>query len=152
LLGTTTPFLLKRDDNPNGVPKEAFEEVRAGWKKDFPAWVADNTDAFFVPETSEAFKRWLGNLLLPISLPVAVAINRSVTDTDFRAEMKRVDVPVLIIHGDRDVSAPLDLTARPSAALLPNCRLKVYEGAPHGLIYTHLERVNADILAFIQET
>ena len=152
LLAPTTPFLLKSDDNPNGVSRENFEAVRAIWKRDFPQWVADNTAPFFIPETSPALVRWLIDILLGVSLPVAIAVNRVVTETDFRTEMKNVGVPVLILHGDRDVSAPLDLTGRPSAALIPGCRLKVYEGAPHGLMYTHMERVNADILAFIEET
>jgi pimeloyl-ACP methyl ester carboxylesterase len=151
MLAPTTPFLLKTDDNPGVLPKEGFEAVRAIWKRDFPQWVADNTAPFFTPETSPAMIKWGIDILMDISLPVAIAVNRAVAETDFRAEMKEIDVPVLILHGDRDVSAPLESTGQPSASLLPNCQLKVYEGAPHGLMYTHMERVNADILAFIQE-
>jgi non-heme chloroperoxidase len=153
MLAPTTPFQLKTDDNPNGgLPKENFEAVRAIWKRDFPQWVADNTAPFFTPETSPALIKWGIDILMDISLPVAIAVNRAVTETDFRTEMKAIDIPVLILHGDRDASAPLDWTGRASAALIPNCQLKVYEGAPHGLMYTHMERVHADILAFIEET
>ena len=66
--------------------------------------------------------------------------------------MSGIDIPVLLIHGDRDRSAPLELTARPAAQLLPNCRLLIYEGAPHGLIYTHMERLHRDMLEFIAAT
>ncbi len=151
MLATTTPFLLKTDDNPTGAPKANFEAVRAIWKRDFPKWVDDNTAPFFTPETSPALIKWAIDILMKISLPIAIAVNRVVTETDFRVEMKEIDVPILILHGDCDVSAPLASTGRPSAALLPDCRLKVYEGAPHGLMYTHMDRVYADILAFIDE-
>jgi len=74
------------------------------------------------------------------------------TTTDFRADLARVAVPALIIHGDRDVSAPLALTGKRTAELIPHSRLEVYQGAPHGLMYTHMEQLHADILQFIRET
>jgi non-heme chloroperoxidase len=61
-------------------------------------------------------------------------------------------VPSLLIHGDRDRSAPIELTGKPSAALIPNCRFLVYEGAPHGLMFTHKDRLHADIRQFVWET
>jgi non-heme chloroperoxidase len=152
LLAPTTPCLGLAKDNPNGLPQEAFEAVRTAWKTDFPKWVADNTAQFFVPETSAAMMQWGANQVLQISLPVALACNRAMAVADFRAEMKKIGTPVLILHGDRDVSAPVDLTGKPSAELIPRCRFKLYEGAPHGLLYTHMGRVNADILQFIGET
>jgi non-heme chloroperoxidase len=72
--------------------------------------------------------------------------------TDFRAEMKAMQTPTLIIHGDLDASAPLALTGQPSAALIPHSIFKIYEGAPHGLMYTHSERLHADVLSFIRGT
>jgi non-heme chloroperoxidase len=65
--------------------------------------------------------------------------------------MRRIDVPTLIIHGDRDRSAPVELTAKPSAELISNCRLLVYPGAPHGLMFTHMDQLNADLVAFMRE-
>jgi len=67
---------------------------------------------------------------------------------DFRAELPKLTVPTLILQGDADASVPLALTGRKTAALMKNARLEVYDGAPHGLIYTHAERVTADIAAF----
>jgi non-heme chloroperoxidase len=150
LLAPTTPFLLKSEDNPNGLARENFEAVRNEWKRDFPKWVADNTAPFFTPETSQALMKWAIDIMLGVSLPVAIAVNRTVTEADFRAEMKNIAIPMLILHGDKDVSAPVETTGQASAALLPKCELKVYEGAPHGLMYTHMERVHADILSFIR--
>jgi non-heme chloroperoxidase len=72
-----------------------------------------------------------------------------------RATQRRlavVTVPTLLVHGDRDASAPLALTGKVAVELIPNCRLEVYEGAPHGLMYTHMDRLHRDILRFIRET
>jgi non-heme chloroperoxidase len=151
LLAPTTPMLLKSDDNPNGAPRAGFEAVWAQWKKDYPKWVADNIAPFFIPETSPAMMRW-GASLLQISVPAALACSRSMVEEDFRAEMRRIDIPTLLIHGDRDRSAPLALTGKPSAELIPGCRFLVYDGAPHGLMFTHMDRLHADILRFVRET
>jgi pimeloyl-ACP methyl ester carboxylesterase len=93
---------------------------------------------------------WGANLLQS-SLPIVLACSRAMVEADFRAEMRRIDVPTLIIHGDRDRSMPFELTAKPSAALIPDCRLLVYPGAPHGLMFTHMDQLNADILRFTRE-
>jgi non-heme chloroperoxidase len=148
LLAPTLPLMIRTEDNPDGIPGEMLEAQRALWRRDFPKWVADNTAPFFTPETSPELIRWAIDLLLSISLPIAIACNRAVMETDFRAELRRIEVPTLLLHGDKDVSAPLALTGERAAALLPNCRLKIYEGAPHGLMYTHMDRVNADLAAF----
>jgi pimeloyl-ACP methyl ester carboxylesterase len=151
LLAPTTPYLTQTADNPNGVPQSKFEAVRASWRKDFPKWVADNTAPFFVPETSPAMMQTLAAQMMHCSVPVAIACSKATTTTDFRADLAKVSVPALVIHGDRDASAPLAITGKPTAELIPGCRLKVYQGAPHGLIFTHMEMLNADILQFIRE-
>ena len=68
-------------------------------------------------------------------------------EADFRAEMRRIDVPTLIVHGDRDRSMPVELTGKPSAELIPGSRLLVYPGAPHGLMFTHMGELHADLWA-----
>jgi non-heme chloroperoxidase len=152
LLASTTPYPMKSIDNPNGVPESAFEALRASWRKDFPKWVADNTAAFFVPETSTSMMQWVAGLLMQCPVPIAIACNKALATTDFRAELARISVPTLVIHGDRDVSAPLARTGIPTSELIPRCQLKVYQGAPHGLMYTHMETLTGDILQFIRET
>ena len=77
-----------------------------------------------------------------------VECQRTSASTDFRAELPKISVPTLIIHGDKDVSGPIDLTGRKTAAMIPGAQLKVYEGAPHGLFVTHIDRLNADLLEF----
>jgi non-heme chloroperoxidase len=151
LLAATTPMLLKTDDNPDGAPREATEALRAQWKRDYPKWIADNTAPFFVPETSPAMMRW-GASLLQSSVPVAIACNRAMVEEDFREDMRRIEVPALVIHGDRDRSAPIALTGARTAKLIPNCRFIVYEGAPHGLLFTHVDRLHTDMLRFVRES
>ena len=151
LLAPTTPMLLKTDDNPNGALESEFEALWAQWKRDYPKWIADNVAPFFIPETSPAMMRW-GAGLLQTPVPIALACARAMVEEDFRAEMRGIDVPTLIVHGDRDRSAPIELTGKPSAELIPGCRLLVYEGAPHGLMFTHMDQLHADILRFVRET
>jgi len=151
LLAPTTPMLLKTTDNPNGAPKESFEALWAQWRRDYPKWIADNVAPFFIPETSPAMMRWAANLI-QTPVPIALACARAMVQADFRTEMRRIEVPTLIIHGDHDRSAPLELTGKPSAALIPGARLLVYPGAPHGLMFTHMDELNADLLQFMLET
>jgi non-heme chloroperoxidase len=152
LLAPTTPYLMRTADNPNGVPQSTFEALRASWRRDFPKWVADNTAPFFVPETSPAMMQAFAALLMQCPVQVAIACNKALTTTDFRADLAKISVPAVVVHGDRDASAPLVLTGKPTADLIPGCRFKVYQGAPHGLMYTHMEMLNTDILQFIRET
>jgi pimeloyl-ACP methyl ester carboxylesterase len=148
LLASTTPFVTRTADNPHGVDPAVLAAGRAIWRKDFPKWIADNTDPFFVSETSAPMKAWGVQMLLKTPLPILLECNRVVAETDYRPDLRGIKVPTLVIHGDKDVSAPLDLTGRPSAALIPGARLEVYEGAPHGLFITHMDRLNADLAAF----
>jgi pimeloyl-ACP methyl ester carboxylesterase len=145
-----TPFLLKTEDNPDGVDKRIFEQLRAMWSKDFPKWLADNARPFFTPETSPEMIQWGLKMGMRASLKAVIDCNRAVTDTDFRAELPKITAPALIIHGDKDVSAPLELTGRKTARLIPGSQLKVYEGAPHGLFITHMDRLNQDLHDFVK--
>jgi non-heme chloroperoxidase len=150
LLGPTTPFVLRTEDNPHGAPKEHFEQLWQTWSSDFPKWVEDNKLPFFTPETSPQMMDWLVNMLLEVPLPVAIATNRAAISTDLRPVLAKIDRPVLILHGDKDASAPLEFTGRPTAAGIKGAVLKVYPGGPHGLFITHMREVNADLLAFIK--
>lgn len=147
-LAPVTPCLGQRPDNPQAVPRAAFEASWALWRKDFPRWVDDNADPFFLPDTSQGIKDWTKDMMLHTPLRATLALGRTMADADVRAELKRVDIPALVIQGDKDVSAPLSLTGERTAALVPQARLEVYAGAPHGLYFTHAERLNADIAAF----
>jgi non-heme chloroperoxidase len=100
---------------------------------------------------SEPTLAWVKGMALRPSLLALAEFHRTLTRTDFRAELPRLDLPVLVIQGDRDATCPLDLTGRRTAALVPGARLLVYEGAPHGLFVSHAERLGADLLAFARE-
>jgi pimeloyl-ACP methyl ester carboxylesterase len=151
-IAATTPFMRKTVDNPHGVPDEAADAVRNSWRQDFPKWVFDNVAPFFIPETSPALMRTLAQQLASWRPYLAITLNKVVFETDLREDLRRMSIPALVIHGDRDMSAPLEITGRATAALIPGCRLEIYAGAPHGIMYTHMDRLHADLLKFIRET
>ena len=108
-----------------------------------PNWIADNVAPFFILETSPAMMRW-GAGLLQTPVPIALACARAMVEEDFRAEMREIEFqPSIVLDGDRDRSAAVELTGKPSAERTPGCRLLVYEGAPHGLMFTHMDQLHA---------
>jgi non-heme chloroperoxidase len=145
------PFILKTGDNPIGIDRAVLTEVRVRMLRDFPGWCDEGAQAYFVPGTSPRIINWTIQIMTQTSLLAAAELNRIQMTTDFRPELPGIDIPTLVVHGDRDASAPLDLTGRPAAALIPNARLEVYEGAPHGLYFTHQDRLNAEIARFALE-
>jgi non-heme chloroperoxidase len=149
LISATLPFMTKTADNPDGIDPAVFENGRRNvLLRDFPKALRDNMRPFGVAETSDAMLDWISGLMLRCSMKALVECNRALTSTDFRPDLAKVDVPTLIVHGDKDVSAPLAITGRKTAALLPQATVKIYEGAPHGLFLTHAERLNKDLLEF----
>jgi pimeloyl-ACP methyl ester carboxylesterase len=152
LLGTMTPYVLQDDDNPHGIDGRLLEHFRnAQLKKDLPQWIADNIDPFLTPDTPQPMRDWLSAMPYQASLQALHDCNLALQHADMRDEMRRIEVPVLLIAGTADVSAPFELTAVPSAALLPRVQMHVYQQAPHGMFITHMERVNGDLLAFIAQ-
>ena len=152
LVGTITPCLMKRADNVDGIDPATLAAGADLLVRDFPAWIAANTKPFFIPETSAAMVAWGQAMMMSTSLLAAAQLAQANFTTDFRADVQKINVPTRIIHGDRDASAPLALTAKATAALLPQATLSVYEGAPHGLPLTHVERLNAELLALLSST
>jgi pimeloyl-ACP methyl ester carboxylesterase len=145
------PFVMKTEDNPNGLPQAQLEFFRAKvLQADFPKWLEDGKQAFFAADISPSLQDWIKQLMLTTPLPVAIEANRRITSTDFRKELSAISVPTLIIHGDKDASAPIDITGRPAAKLIPKAEFRVYEGAAHGLFLTHKDRLNAEIAAFVR--
>ena len=91
---------------------------------------------------------WAIRMLLETPAPIAIATSRAMVTADLRGDLAKVDRPTVVLHGDKDASAPLEMTGRPTAAGIRGAVLKVYPGAPHGLFLTHMNQVNADLLAF----
>jgi non-heme chloroperoxidase len=152
LIAPTTPFAMKTDDNPGGAPREALEKFRESFKHDLPHRAAEAAPDFFgVPRNSvshETMDWWSRQLLDRVSIKVLLEMHRVMTETDFRTELRTIQTPTLILQGDIDKSALLELTGRPTHELIAGSRLLVYENAAHALPYTHTDRMLADIVAF----
>jgi non-heme chloroperoxidase len=145
-LGTVTPCLRAAYGN------EAYEAALAEFRADRPAWFAGGVDAYFARPGSGVSQALANEVLavgLRVPLEVLVACQRAGTGTDVTADLEALRIPVLLVHGDADVSAPLELTARRTVPLLRDGRLVVYPGGPHGLYVSHQERFTKDLLAFL---
>jgi pimeloyl-ACP methyl ester carboxylesterase len=127
-----------------------FSPLIAGLMQDRPAFFAKGVAAFTGghPAVSPAMTEWIIAQFMRASPKGTIACMHSIARGDFRADMRAVTVPTLIAHGDKDMVNPLDTTAQKVAELIPGSTLKVYEGAPHGLVITHRDRLARDILAF----
>jgi len=156
MLGVVPPFLLRTDDNPEGVDGSVFQEIQAAIRADRPAFIAAfladfyNVDVLGGGRVSDQVVQYSWNVGVSAS-PKATLDCVPAWLTDFRADLPGIDVPVLIIHGDEDRTLPLRSTAIPLARSIEGARLVVLEGAPHGLIWTHADEVNKELLAFISE-
>jgi len=143
------PYLTKTDSNPDGVDGEVFEQLRTALMEDFPGWAESGAEAYFAGLASRGMIDATLGMMHLTSHQAMLALSRIQPTTDFRAELKRIKVPTLLIHGDRDVSAPVGLTSAPAAKLIPGAKLIIYEGGPHGLYWTHRKRLNRDINGFM---
>ncbi|MGW5108560.1 alpha/beta fold hydrolase [Nocardia sp. NPDC004123] len=153
LVAAALPFLLATDDNPDGAPRAAADALRDSWHHHQDRWLTDNADPYIgagLPgcEVSAIARDRVLQSIAGTSMWATIECNRTVVETDFRAEMRTITVPTLIIHGDSDASISLDFGGRRQAALVPDSELVIYENAPHGLYLTHPERLTRDLLAF----
>ncbi len=153
-LASLEPFLLKTDDNPTGVDQSVFDGILEAVKKDRYAYFTSFYEAFYnLDETlgsriSEEALRNSWNVAAGASAHASIAAVPTWI-TDFRADVAKVDVPTLILHGTADRILPIDATGRPFHALLPTAEYVEIEGAPHGLLWTHAEEVTAALIAFL---
>jgi pimeloyl-ACP methyl ester carboxylesterase len=155
LIAATAPFPLKTPDNPDAIDRSLMEADMAVRTADRPKWFADNADGFFgigLPSVSVSpeFVRYMIRQCLDCSARAAAAFFLAGFTCDLRAEMRAITVPTLVIHGDHDMQAPLDICGRKAARLVPKSSFIVYENAAHGLFVTHADRLTADLLAFVQ--
>jgi non-heme chloroperoxidase len=155
LVGAVPPLMLKTEANPDGLPKEVFDGIRAGVTNDRSQFFRDLTIPFYGfnregAKISEGLREsfWLQGMLAGIK-PVFDCIEQF-SETDFTADLAKFDVPTLIVHGGDDQIVPIGTSALMSSKLVKGSILKVYEGAPHGLASTHADRRNADLLEFIR--
>ena len=154
LIGVLPPFLLKTADNPTGVDASVFEGIKQGIKADRFAFLTEffrnfyNTDVTLGKLISEEALRNSWNVASASSAKAMLDCVDSWL-TDFRTDIARIDVPVLLIHGDADRILPIDSTARPLAKLISGSRLVEIQEGPHGLLWTHADQVNAALLEFL---
>ena len=155
LIGAVPPLMLKTEANPGGLPIEAFDEIRAGVLKDRSQFFKDLTVPFYGAnrpgaQVSEGLRDsfWLQGMLGGFT-GIVDCIN-AFSETDFTEDLKRFDVPTLILHGDDDQIVPIGASAMLSSKLVKNSTLKVYPGFDHGMCSTHKDQVNEDLLAFIK--
>lgn len=148
LVGATGPCPLQRPDNPEGVPPAAVEQLMAELAGDLAGWI-DRNAAPFAPGVSPRLVDWLGGMMLDVSRRILLDFQRAIFNADFGAEAAALPLPVTILHGDHDASAPIDQSARRYAAIIPDARLIVYEGAAHGLMFTHCDRFCRDLMAVL---
>ncbi len=154
LISSVTPYLLKTDDNPNGVPKEQIDEFVGEIEKDRPAFLSAFGKQFYGVSwishpVSDDVLNWTQSLALKGSGKATIDTMRAWSETDFRDEMPSITVPVLIIHGSKDDTVPIEVTSKEDAKMLPNAEFLVYEGAPHGLFYIEKDKLNNDLKKFI---
>jgi non-heme chloroperoxidase len=155
LIGAVPPIMLKTAANPGGLPTSVFDGIRAGVQADRSQFFKDLSEPFYGAnrpgaKVSQGLKDsfWLQGMMA--GFPAAYQCIKAFSETDFTEDLKKMDVPTLVIHGDDDQIVPIDDAGRLSAKLVKGAVLKVYAGAPHGLCSTMKDKVNADLLEFVK--
>jgi non-heme chloroperoxidase len=155
LVGAVPPIMVKTDFNPDGLPMDVFDGIRKGTFDNRAQFFKDivvpfygyNRDGAVLSEgIRDSF--WMQGMMG--GLKAQLDSIKQFSETDFREDLKKIDVPTLLVHGDDDQIVPFDNSAAKAVKLVPNAELLVYEGADHGLTQTHQDRFNADLLAFIE--
>jgi non-heme chloroperoxidase len=155
LIGAVPPLMAKSAANPGGLPIKAFDDIRAGvvagrseFFKDLsvPFYGYNRRDAEVSEGVRESF--WLQGMMA--GMPASYFCIKAFSETDFTDDLRKFDVPTLILHGDDDQIVPIANSALLSAKIVKGATLKVYKGAPHGMCTTHKHQVNKDLLAFIK--
>jgi non-heme chloroperoxidase len=154
LIGAIPPLMLKTANNPGGLPIEVFDQLRAGVQADRSKFWMDLSLPFYGynrpgAKISEGVREsfwWQG---MRAGMPASYFCIKAFSETDQTEDLKKFDVPTLILHGDDDQIVPIGASAMLSSKLIKNAQLKIYKGAPHGMCTTLKDRVNADLLEFI---
>jgi non-heme chloroperoxidase len=154
LLGAVTPLMLKTAANPDGTPMEAFDAIRAGVTGDRSQFYKDLSAPFYGAnrpgsQVSQGVRDMFWLWSMQVGLKAAFDCVKAFSETDLTEDLKKFDIPTLIIHGDDDQIVPIAASALISSKIVRNATLKIYPGAPHGLATTHRDQFNADLLAFV---
>src|SRR5437762_685355 len=154
LVSAIAPLMLKTAANPGGLPRDVFDGIRNQMLADRSQFFKDLSAPFYGANRSGAKVSqgvrdsfWLQGMRAGFN--AAFDCIKAFSETDFTEDLKKFDVPTLVIHGDDDQIVPIGASALLSSKLIGNAELKVYKGAPHGLCSTHKDQVNADLLSFL---
>ena len=154
LIGAVPPLMLKTAANPGGLPIEVFDGLREGVRTDRSQFFKDLSLPFYGynragAKVSEGVRDsfWLQGMMA--GMPASYFCIKAFSETDQTEDLKKIDVPALVLHGDDDQIVPYTDAGVLSAKLIPNATLKIYNGAPHGMCTTEKDKVNADLYAFI---
>jgi non-heme chloroperoxidase len=155
LIGAVPPLMLKTAANPHGTPIEAFDQIRAAVLADRSQFWKDLSLPFYGynrpgSKLSEGVRESFWRQGMMAGLPASYFCIKAFSETDLTEDLKKIDVPTLLLHGDDDQIVPIAASAQLSAKIIKDAILKVYEGAPHGMCMTLKDRVNADLLNFIK--
>ena len=155
LIGSVTPLMLKTASNPGGLPISVFDGLRAAVQADRTQFFKDLTLPFYGynrpgAKISEGVRDQFSFQGLRCGFPAAYFCIKAFSETDFTEDLKKINVPTLIMHGDDDQIVPIADSALLAVRLVRNARLKMYPGGPHGLCTTIKDQINADLLAFIR--
>jgi non-heme chloroperoxidase len=156
IFGVIPPFLLKADDNPEGVDRQVFEDIKSAIVKDRYAYFKDFLDNFYNVDVLGGSRisdqAWQASFNLAAgSSPHATYACVDTWLTDFRADLPKIDVPTLVVHGSADRILPYDATAKRLPGLIADMRLVTVEGGPHNIAWTHPDEVNKALLDFLAE-
>jgi len=156
LISSVTPFMLQTESNPEGIPMEKYDEQIQQIQQDRIGFLDGFGKTFFgMSRTNAPLSKPLldhfGALCAVASPRATQACIKAFGTTDFRKEMHLVNVPTLLIHGDQDKNVPIEISSEQSAKSIPNNQFIIYAGAPHGLFYTEMKKLNADLLAFLKD-
>lgn len=155
LLGSVTPLMLKTDANPGGLPIKAFDDIRAGVTADRSQFFKDLTMPFYGAnrpgaKISQGVRDAFWFQGMQGGLKNELDCIKAFSETDFTEDLKKFDVPTLIIHGEDDQIVPIGASAHAAAKLIKNATVKIYKGAPHGIADTHKDQLNTDLLIFLK--
>ncbi|ADU69251.1 alpha/beta fold hydrolase [Pantoea sp. At-9b] len=154
LLGAVTPIFGQAEDYPEGVDLSVFAGIRDGLRKDRAQFIQDFAAPFYGTNAgqtvSEGVLTQTLNIALLASLKGTLDCVTAFSETDFRGDIAKVNVPTLVIHGSNDQIVPFATTGKVAAEMIPGAELKVYENGPHGFAVTHQDQLNEDLLAFLQ--
>jgi non-heme chloroperoxidase len=155
LISSVVPYLIKADDNPDGVPENVIAGIIAGLRKDRPAFLRGFFNTFYgqgvVAGVSDEVLQWSMHMAFHASPVATLACVDAFAHTDFRGDMAAFTMPTLIVHGTADKTVPIDPTARQAARMIPGARVIEYEGGAHGLTATHAEELSEALLQFLRE-